>query len=36
MYKNSSFHIYECDVKLAYLTTFDLDKVYDHKLCYTS
>jgi hypothetical protein len=22
--------------KLAYLTTFDLDKIYDHKLCYTS
>ena len=20
--------------KLAYLTTFDLDKIYDHKLCY--
>ena len=22
--------------KLAYLKTFDLDKIYDHKLCYTS
>lgn len=22
--------------KLAYLTTFDLDKIYDHKICYTS